>query len=66
MSEAPRRFAVIDGGAAQGRDRGHGHVFPRSDGIKARCGGPVFCAECRRDAEDKSRWERRFSGGDRT
>jgi len=25
---------------------GHGHVTPRSDGVKARCGGPALCAEC--------------------
>lgn len=28
---------------------GHGHVFPRPDGVKARCGGPGLCAECARD-----------------
>lgn len=25
---------------------GHGHVFPREDGVVARCGGPGLCAEC--------------------
>ncbi|MCW3734882.1 hypothetical protein K6Y81_05905 [Burkholderia cenocepacia] len=25
---------------------GHGHVFPRPDGRKAKCGGPVVCAVC--------------------
>jgi len=25
---------------------GHGHVTPRSDGVKARCGGPGFCSVC--------------------
>lgn len=29
---------------------GHGHVFPRPDGVKARCGGPGFCTECSKDA----------------
>jgi len=29
---------------------GHGHVFPRPDGVKARCGGPGLCPECSRDA----------------
>jgi len=33
---------------------GHGHVFPRPDGVKARCGGPVICAECARDAARKA------------
>ena len=28
---------------------GHGHVFPRLDGVKARCGGPAMCSECARD-----------------
>lgn len=25
---------------------GHGHVRPRPDGVKARCGGPAICSEC--------------------
>lgn len=29
---------------------GHGHVSPRSDGARARCGGPGLCAECSREA----------------
>jgi|GEM_PF-3905032 len=33
---------------------GHGHVWPRPDGVKARCGGPGICARC---ANDKARWE---------
>jgi hypothetical protein len=28
---------------------GHGWVVPRDDGMKARCGGPGLCAECRRE-----------------
>jgi len=28
---------------------GHGHVFPRPDGMKARCGGPSLCSQCARD-----------------
>lgn len=28
---------------------GHGHVFPRPDGVRARCGGPALCRECARD-----------------
>ncbi|QGJ90136.1 hypothetical protein HWC80_gp076 [Mycobacterium phage Indlulamithi] len=28
---------------------GHGHVVPRPDGMKARCGGPGMCAECSRE-----------------
>lgn len=28
---------------------GHGHVFARADGVRARCGGPGIYAECSRD-----------------
>lgn len=28
---------------------GHGHVFPRLDGVRARCGGPGICSECALD-----------------
>ncbi|HCF3316814.1 TPA: hypothetical protein NIC04_001298 [Pseudomonas aeruginosa] len=29
---------------------GHGHVFPRADGVKMRCGGPGLCPKCTADA----------------
>lgn len=32
-----------------GANSGHGHVWPRPDGAKARCGGPGLCAQCSRD-----------------
>ena len=32
---------------------GHGHVFPRPDGGKAKCGGPSICSECARDESQK-------------
>ena len=32
-----------------GTDTGHGHVWPRPDGAKARCGGPRLCVKCARD-----------------
>ena len=28
---------------------GHGHVIPRPDGVRARCGGPRLCRECSQD-----------------
>lgn len=28
---------------------GHGHVVPRRDGAKARCGGPALCSCCARE-----------------
>lgn len=34
------------------QNTGHGHVFPRADGVRARCGGPGLCKEC---SVDKSR-----------
>ena len=36
-----------------GRNTGQGHVFPRPDGIRARCGGPGLCGECSRDRARK-------------
>ncbi|EPG5643358.1 hypothetical protein [Pseudomonas aeruginosa] len=33
-----------------GANVGHGHVFPRADGVKMRCGGPGLCSECAADA----------------
>lgn len=33
-------------------DLGHGHVRPRPDGAKARCGGPGICPQCSREAAE--------------
>lgn len=30
-------------------NHGHGHVWERPDGMKARCGGPGLCDKCKRD-----------------
>lgn len=32
-----------------GTNTGHGHVWKRPDGARARCGGPRMCKECERD-----------------
>ena len=32
---------------------GHGHVYPRPDGARARCGGPSICLVCSRDKARK-------------
>lgn len=32
-----------------GGNNGHGHVWERPDGVKARCGGPGVCRECSTD-----------------
>ncbi|WP_186382210.1 hypothetical protein [Pseudomonas aeruginosa] len=39
-----------DGGEHAGANVGHGHVLPRADGVKMRCGGPGLCSECTADA----------------
>lgn len=33
-----------------GTDTGHGHVWPRPDGARMRCGGPGLCRACTADA----------------
>lgn len=33
-----------------GTNTGHGHVWPRPDGMRARCGGARMCQKCRDDA----------------
>ncbi len=35
-----------------GTNTGHGHVWARPDGSRARCGGPRMCKECARDAAE--------------
>lgn len=42
---------------------GHGHVTPREDGMKARCGGPALCAECSRELAVKEGKELAQVGG---
>lgn len=46
-----------------GTNTGHGHAWPRPDGVKARCGGPGICRECAVDAAMVERW-RKHSGDD--
>ena len=36
---------------------GHGHVYPRNDGMRARCGGPLLCGECRADLARQQSYE---------
>lgn len=40
-------------------DCGHGWVYTRLDGVKARCGGPGICSECSRDKARKEAAENR-------
>lgn len=34
---------------------GHGHVIPRPDGVKARCGGPALCSVCAKELAEKTK-----------
>ena len=34
---------------------GHGHVYPRADGVRMRCGGPSMCRECAKDFVKKNK-----------
>lgn len=36
------------------KNHGHGHVNPRPDGLRARCGGPGLCADCTKEAAIKN------------
>ena len=36
-------------GWGPGTNTGHGHVWPRPDGSRMRCGGPAICSECAKD-----------------
>lgn len=42
---------------------GHGHVYVRPDGARARCGGPALCAECAKDAARKAASEGAYFDG---
>lgn len=46
MSEHLPDVERIARGVEHYRKFGHGHVVPRDDGIKARCGGPGLCKQC--------------------
>lgn len=57
--EAARAAATLDEGPTDWVQRlrpstpelGHGHVKPRPDGMKARCGGPALCPDCALEAQ---------------
>lgn len=40
-----------------GENKGHGHIYPRSDGVKVRCGGPALCSTCAAELAFKSVFE---------
>ena len=37
-----------------GLNVGHGHIFPRPDGHRAKCGGSAICPECKKDMARKA------------
>lgn len=43
------RAASSPASVGERQNMGHGHVFPRPDGIRMRCGGPGICSECSKD-----------------
>lgn len=45
--------ALIAANSLSAGNVGHGHVFPRPDGVRARCGGPKMCKECAADLARK-------------
>lgn len=51
--EAPQDSNLNKPGAPNANS-GHGHVYPRPDGMRARCGGPRMCKRCALDAARKS------------
>lgn len=40
--------------AVADQNTGHGHVTPRPDGVRARCGGPSLCVTCAREQARKN------------
>jgi hypothetical protein len=45
---------------------GHGHVYPRADRVKVRCGGPGLCTQCSIDAARKNNAIARKNNDSRT
>lgn len=51
---ANAKSQLVTPNALKSPNSGHGHVYPRPDGVKARCGGPGVCAYCSIDAKHKA------------
>lgn len=45
----------IEKGLSLAESEGHGHITPRKDGIKMRCGGPNICQMCQDEAAAKAK-----------
>lgn len=46
--------ALVEKANQPGTNTGHGHVYPRPDGARMRCGGPAMCSSCALDAARKA------------
>lgn len=46
LKDAPELESFVN----KALNMGHGHVKPRPDGMKARCGGPAICKVCAAEA----------------
>jgi hypothetical protein len=53
-----RKLAPAAGRRGPVANVGHGHVYPRTDGVKMRCGGVGICSECSRDKVRKDALEK--------
>lgn len=51
-NKAPGGEGGRDEAGGPGTNRGHGHVWTRPDGIRARCGGQALCLQCQRDLRE--------------
>lgn len=49
-AEQDKKAEATQTSSMVGTNTGHGHVWERPDGTKARCGGPVMCSKCALDA----------------
>lgn len=57
VTESDHMKTFLPGQAAQSpSNTGHGHIFQRPDGARARCGGPASCSECAADDARKKAW----------
>ena len=52
-TDPPARSVAFGGRAPGNPNSGHGHVYPRPDGQRARCGGPRMCSVCAADLARK-------------
>lgn len=54
LAETAKRLLLERWAKKHAVNQGHGHVVPRADGARARCGGPGLCSVC---AQEKAALE---------